>query len=139
MGQLQCRLGDCRNPGFFHRNDMLGTLAFTGSENWDSFTFPRGQPCALVVVLFSNLLYSGLLIFRVKKSKILRDFQGQIRGKIGRFHGIFAEKKSKFTEKSADFTGFSREKSQNSQKNRPISQDFSGQKSNFEGLSGANS
>ena len=26
---------------------------------------------------------SGLLIFRGKKSKISRDFQGQIRGKIG--------------------------------------------------------
>ena len=32
----------------------------------------------------------------------------------------------------------SREKSQNSQKNRPISRDFSGKKSNFEGFSGAN-
>ena len=53
---------------------------------------------------------SGLLIFRGKKSKILRDFQGQIRGKIGRFRGIFAGKKSKFAEKLADFVGFSREK-----------------------------
>ena len=79
---------------------------------------------------------SGLLIFRGKKSKILRDFQGQIRGKIGRFRGIFAGKKSKFAEQSADFAGFSREKSQNSQKNRPISRDFSGKKSNFEGFSG---
>jgi len=34
--------------------------------------------------------YSGLLIFRGKKSKISQDFQGQIRGKIGRFRGIFA-------------------------------------------------
>ena len=55
-----------------------------------------------------------------KKSKISRDFQGQIRGKIGRFcrkkvkvrgkigrfRGIFAGEKSKFTEKSADFAGF---------------------------------
>ena len=39
-------------------------------------------------------------------------------------------------EKSADFAGFSREKSQNSQKNRLISQDFSRKKSNFEGFSG---
>ena len=38
-------------------------------------------------------LCSGLLIFRGKKSKISRDFQGQIRGKIGRFRGIFAGKK----------------------------------------------
>ena len=45
-----------------------------------------------------------------KKRKISRDFQGQIRGKIGRFRGIFAGKKSKFAEKSADFAGYSREK-----------------------------
>ena len=30
---------------------------------------------------------TGLLIFRGKKSKISRDLQGQIRGKIGRFRG----------------------------------------------------
>ena len=59
-----------------------------------------------------------------KKSKISQDFQGQIRGKIGRFRGIFAGKKvkfrgtigrfraifagekSKFAEKSAHFAGF---------------------------------
>ena len=68
---------------------------------------------------------TGLLIFRGKKIKISRDFQGQIRGKIGRFHGIFPGKKSKFVEKSADFAGFS--------------WDFSGKNSNFEGFSGANS
>ena len=64
--------------------------------------------------------FSGLLIIRRKKIKISRDFQGQIRGKIGRFRrkkvkirgkvgqfrGIFAGKKSKFAEKSADFAGF---------------------------------
>ena len=63
---------------------------------------------------------SGLLIFRGKKSKILRDFQGQIRGKIGRFRrkkvkiretigrfrAIFAGEKSKFAEKLAHFAGF---------------------------------
>ena len=53
-----------------------------------------------------NIHYSGLLIFRGKKSKISRDFQGQIRGKIGRFHGIFVGKKSKFAGKSAHFEGF---------------------------------
>ena len=80
---------------------------------------------------------AGLLIFRGKKGKISRDFQGQIRGKIGRFCGIFAGKKSKLAEQSADFGRFSREKSQNSQKNQPfrgilaeksqISKDFLGQ------------
>ena len=54
-----------------------------------------------------------------KKSKISRDFQGQIRGKIGRFRGIFAGKKSKFAQKSADFAG---EKSKFAQK----SADFAG-------------
>ena len=47
------------------------------------------------------LLYSGLLIFRRKKIKILRDFQGQIRGKIGRFRRILAEK----IQISKDFQG----------------------------------
>ena len=55
-----------------------------------------------------KLNYTGLLIFRGKKSKISRDFQGQIRGKIGRFRGIFAGKKLK------------------SRHNRPISGDFRG-------------
>ena len=82
---------------------------------------------------------TGLLIFREKKSKIWRDFQGQIHGKIGQFRGIFAGKKSKFVEKSADFVGFSLEKSQNLQKNQPTSREFSRKKSNFEGFSGANS
>ena len=39
----------------------------------------------------------------------------------------------------ADFAGFSREKSKNSQKNRPILRDFSRKKSNYEGFSTANS
>ena len=52
---------------------------------------------------------------------------------------ISRKKKQNFAEKPADFAGFSREKSQNSRKNRPISRDFSGKKSNYEGFSGANS
>ena len=62
--------------------------------------------------------------------------------KKAKFCGIF---RGKFAEKSADFAGFSREKSQNSRKNRPISReksqnsqknwpisrDFSGKKSNY--------
>ena len=87
-------------------------------------------------VRYSEDLMTGLLIFHRKKSKISQDFQGQIRGKIGRFCRIFVEKKSKFVEKSADFVRFLREKSQNLQKNGPILWDFSGKKSNFKGLSG---
>ena len=34
--------------------------------------------------------YAGLLVGRGKKSQISRDFQGQIRGKNGRFRGKFA-------------------------------------------------
>ena len=73
------------------------------------------------VVAAQGFIYTGLLIFRGKKAK---------------FRGIF---RGKFAEKSADFVGFSREKSQNSRHNRPISGDFSGKKSIFEGFSGANS
>ena len=80
----------------------------------------------------------GLAFFRA--SDILR--------KKAKFCGIFG---GKFAEKSADFAGFSWEKSQNSQKkladftgfswekNRLILRDFSRKKSNFEGFSGANS
>ena len=69
----------------------------------------------------TTLIFSGLLVFRRKKNKMLRDFQGQIRGKISRFYRkcqrqgfwYFAEKKAKFrgifrgkfAEKSADFAG----------------------------------
>ena len=40
------------------------------------------------VMLFSKI--TGLLVGHGKKSQISRDFQGQIRGKNGRFHGNFA-------------------------------------------------
>ena len=45
--------------------------------------------------------------------------------KKAKFRGIF---RGKFAEKSADFAGFSREKSQNSRNNRPISGNFCGRK-----------
>ena len=54
----------------------------------------------------NSVIIPGLLIFRGKKSNISRDFQGQIRGKIGRSRGILAGEKSKFAEKLADFAGF---------------------------------
>ena len=74
------------------------------------------------------------LIFRGKKSKILRDLQGQIRGKIGRFlqdfrgkkvkiHGTigrFRGRKVKIRRKIGRFRGILAEKSQ-------ISKDFQGQ------------
>ena len=55
--------------------------------------------------IYSVWLFRASDISR-KKSKISRDFQGQIRRKIGRFHGIFAGEKSKFAGKSFDFAGF---------------------------------
>ena len=67
-----------------------------------------------------------------------QNFAGFSRGNSRKNRLISREKKSKFAEKSADFAGFSREKSQNLQKNQPISRDFSGKKSNLEGFSGAN-
>ena len=46
-----------------------------------------------------------------KKSKTSRNFQGQIHGKIGQyFRAIFAGRKSKFAEKSADLWYFCRKK-----------------------------
>ena len=45
--------------------------------------------------------------------------------KKAKFRGIF---RGKFAEKSADFAGFSREKSQTSRNNRPSSGDFRGRK-----------
>ena len=54
-----------------------------------------------------KFLRTGLLIFRGKKK--------------AKFRGIF---RGKFAEKSADFAGFSRGKSQNLQNNRPILGDF---------------
>ena len=74
--------------------------------------------CCLQCLMTQNpTLKTGLLIFRGKKSKISRDFRGQIRGKISRN----SQKKNR---------PISREKSQNSQKNRPISLGFSSKKSN---------
>ena len=60
---------------------------------------------------YSSLTWTGLLMFRGKKKT--------------KFRGFF---RGKFAEKSADFAGFSREKSQNSRNNRPISGDFRGRK-----------
>ena len=77
----------------------------------------------------------GFWYFAEKKAKFRRIF----RGKFAEKSADFAGKKSKFAEQSADFGRFSQEKSQNSQKNWPISWDFSGKKSIFEGFSGANS
>ena len=59
---------------------------------------------------------TGLLIFRGKKIKISRDFQEQIHGKINRFRGIFAGKRLKFAEKSADFRDFRGKKSKFAEK-----------------------
>ena len=62
------------------------------------------------------------LLKGVAQGLIIQGFwyfaEKQISGKIGRFHGIFVGEKSKFAEKSPD---------------------FSGKKSNFEGFSGVNS
>ena len=60
----------------------------------------------LIKIVTIEIQYTGLLIFREEKIKISRDFQGQIRWKIGQFRRILAGKKSKFVEKSADFAGF---------------------------------
>ena len=70
-----------------------------------NITCPKGIHC--LIILSSK---QGFWYFAEKKAK---------------FSGIF---RGKFAEKSADFVGFSREKSQNSRNNRPISGDFRGRK-----------
>ena len=64
---------------------------------------------------------------KVRELKCMKDYSGLLifRGKKAKFRGIF---RAKFAEKSADFAGFSRGKSQNSRKNQPISRDFRGTK-----------
>ena len=78
-----------RSPNFFGTKRKM--------ENWFSL-----HPWERI---YSVWLFRASDILR-KKSKISRDFQGQIRRKIGRFHGIFAGEKSKFAGKSFDFAGF---------------------------------
>ena len=67
----------------------------------------------------TNAIYRASDISR-KKAKFSRDFQGQIRGKSAYFAG-FSRDKSENLQKNWPISW---EKSQNSQKNRPISQDF---------------
>ena len=81
-------------------------------------------------------LNAGLLIIRRKQNQNFMEFSGANSRKN---RPISLEKKSKLVEKSADFAGFSQEKSQNSQKNRLISRDFSTKESTFEEFSGENS
>ena len=54
---------------------------------------PKLHSIKILKLYYMIVHITGLLIFRGKKIKISRDFQGQIRGKIGRFRGIFAGKK----------------------------------------------
>ena len=150
---------------------------FLGANKWKTCQCKKSQPSLFILDKqkwsqnFSS--WQGFWYFAEKKAKFCGIFRGkfaeksadfagfsreksQNSRKIGRFHRIFAGKKSKFAEnrpisqdfrgrkvkirgKSADFAGFSREKSQDSQKNRLISRDFSGKKSNYEGFSWSNS
>ena len=72
-----------------------------------------------IYIFVINVNPTGLLIFRGKKGKISRDFQGQIRGKIGRFRD-FCGRKVKIRRKIGRFHGILAEKSQ-------ILEDFQGQ------------
>ena len=77
-----------------------------------SWCFPADKVSSLA----SKVLQSGLLIFRGKKSKISWDFEGQIHGKFGRFRG----RKVKIRRKIGRFHGILAEKIQ-------FSKDFQGQ------------
>ena len=137
------------------------------STNWAIWLVSSTVECCTVIVEVNGLIpeYTSLNFFRLsfQNCKVsvynCNDLSFNSQGfwyfaeKKAKFRGIF---RGKFAEKSADFAGFSREesqnsrkdrpisgifarKSQNSQKNRPISRDFRGKKSNFEGFSEANS
>ena len=74
----------------------------------------------------------GIIRSRMRLSLLTKTLTGTLirasdisRKKKAKFRGIF---RGKFAEKSADFAGFSWEKSQNSRNNRPISGDFRGRK-----------
>ena len=95
-------------------NAMTEIISGVSIGEWNSIDSP-GKNSAFVDSL-PHLYLSGLLIFRGKKSKILRDFQGQIRGKID----WFRRKKVKIRKKVGRFRGILAEKSQ-------FSKDFQGQ------------
>ena len=107
---------------------LLLTIFFLSSSSILSLFATSSNACwckniiIIIQVFTCTMAVTGLLIFRGKKRKISRDFQGQIRGKIGGFRGIFAGK----SQNSRKNPPISREKSQNSQENRPISRHFSG-------------
>ena len=63
---------------------------------WKSFTRQR-------ILIYLSI--QGFWYFAEKKSKISRDFQGKIRGKIGRFRGILAGKKVQIRGKIGRFRG----------------------------------
>ena len=69
-----------------------------------------------------------IVVLSDRASDISRKKTQNFAEKNAKFRGIF---RGKVAEKSADFAGFSREKSQNLRKNWPISSDFRGKKSKF--------
>ena len=77
--------------------------------------------------ILGTLHISGLLIFRGKKAKFRGIFRGKFAEKSANFTG-FSREKVKIRGKNRRFAGFSREKSQNSRRNRPILRDFHGRK-----------
>ena len=84
---------------------QLSCYAFSGRGMGLVNVLVKNNPSCF---LLPKVISTGLLIFRGKKTK---------------FRGIF---RGKFAEKSADFAGFLREKSQNSRHNRPTLGDFRG-------------
>ena len=68
--------------------------------------------------------FTGFSGANSQKNRSFSQEKVKIHGKMTKNQPISRAKKSKFAEKSADFVGFLAEKSQNLQKNQPISRDF---------------
>ena len=110
------------------KHNEISCSKWNTSHVQDMFSMKR------LLMLQLYLSKQGFWYFAKKK----QNFAGFSGANSWKNWPISREKKSKFAEQSADFRRFSREKSQNSQENRPISRDFSGKESIFEGFSGAN-
>ena len=92
---------------------------------WHKLLSPLLLICTLLKSTYRNTQWLGSGLYNWNVLVYHRQGFWYFAEKKAKFRGIF---RGKFAEKSADFAGFSREKNENSLKNRPISRDFRGRK-----------